>query len=121
MSAGRPVLKTRLMRVEVQISEPRQPAYLKLTHSLNTIWEDESCEIWGAKMNESDEENTLFSRMRMDLLFTKRQKNELRIASDGIAYPYHEFMKHYGVPRGNYYWKISQLFNEEAPEHPKMK
>ena len=102
MSAERQVLKTRLRRAELQ-----QPAYLKLIHSLSTILEEGD--------DESDEEHVLFSRTRVQILFTKRQKNELRIANDGIAYPYHEFMKHY-LGKCDYFWEHAKLLPQRRSE-----
>ena len=55
-------------------------------------------------MNDSDEENAIFRTVRMDVLFARRQKNELRIANDGTAYPYHEFMRHY-LGKCDWYWE----------------
>ena len=101
MSAERQVLKTRLRRVELH-----PPAYLSLIHSLSTILEDD---------DESDEEHVLFSRTRVEILFTKRQKNELRIANDGIAYPYHEFMKHY-LGKCDYFWEHAKLLPQRRSE-----
>ena len=102
MSAERQVLKPWLRRVELH-----QPAYLKLIHSLSTILEEGD--------DESDEEHVLFSRTRVQILFTKRQKNELRIANDGIAYPYHEFMKHY-LGKCDYFWEHAKLLPQRRSE-----
>ena len=110
MCAEQQVLKTRLMRVDLRITGPRQPAYLKVTHSLNTILEEEDDDD-----DESDEEHVLFSRTRVEILFTKRQKNELRIANDGIAYPYHEFMKHY-LGKCDYFWEHAKLLPQRRSE-----
>ena len=105
MSAEQQVLKTRLVRVDLRITGPHQPAYSKLTQTLNTILVEEDDD-------ESDEEHVLFSRTRVEILFTRRQKNELRIANDGIAYPYHEFMKHY-LAKGDYYWENAKLSSSD--------
>ena len=92
--------------------------FTPLLVTLDTIWESqsfrsepESAESLSGAASDSDSEDgvtaALYSDLRVNLLFVTRTPVELRIAKDGKAYPYHEFVLHYGRRHSlcDYYWQ----------------
>ena len=98
-------LKSRLMSMGVPVFTLRQAIKPKFSCSLDTICEEED----QSALSDSDEDHTRFSGQRVEILFIRRQKIELRIANDGNPYPYHEFMMYYGVPGGHRYWNNARV------------
>lgn len=66
---------------------------------------------------DDDGEDTGFTTVRLGLWTSNL--NELRIANNGVAYPKHEFLSHYGIVRGEQYWESARPVKKNEMKEPK--